>query len=92
MMSLDRSLDMHMAHWDISRAHFMPTAEIRFLIQLPDEDRTEKYGVGLLGRTMYGTQDASNLFQMDYSKLLAGAGFTIGNVSPATFSRASEAA
>ena len=43
-------------------------------VELPAED-LEKYGsdkVGLLLRSMYGTQDASNIWQWDYVQLFCG--------------------
>ena len=55
-------LRLKMAHFDISRAHFMPKAEREIYVELPDEDPKKAEGfVGRLERGMYGTQDASNL-------------------------------
>ena len=45
-------------------------------VELPEEDQ-RRYGknkVGLLLRSMYGTQDASHIWHLDYSALLASAG------------------
>ena len=54
-------------HFDISRAHFMPEAEV----EIPDEDPAKKPNlVGRLLRTWYGTQDASNLWQKHYINLI----------------------
>ena len=53
---------MKIAHWDISRAHFMPKVERKVYVELPKEDQVDGEDmVGLLNRTMYGTQDASHL-------------------------------
>ena len=41
--------------------------------------------VGLLMRTMYGTQDAANLWQKDYTNLLHIGGFVAGKSSSAVF-------
>ena len=74
--------------WDISRAHFMEKAEREIYVKIPEEDRNdddEEPMVGLLQRSMYGTQDASNLFQQGYVKLLSASGFTFGSASYATF-------
>ena len=51
-------------HYDISRAQFQGTAQRLIYIKLPAEDR-QKYGedkVGRLGKSMYGTQDASDIW------------------------------
>ncbi|CAJ1401272.1 unnamed protein product [Effrenium voratum] len=58
--------------WDISRTHFIGRAEREIYIQLPEEDRTREKDAGVpmcgrLLRSMYGTQDASHIFQKDYS-------------------------
>ena len=45
----------------------------------------EKGFVGLLLRSMYGTQDASNLWQEDYTGTLAQRGYTPGWSNPAVF-------
>ena len=45
----------------------------------------QKGFVGLLLRSMYGTQDASNLWQEDYSGTLAQRGYTPGRSNPAVF-------
>ena len=61
-------------HHDISRAHFQGTAQRLIYIKLPAEDRL-KYGedkVGRLIESMYGTQDASHIWQLDYVDLICG--------------------
>lgn len=71
--------------WDVSRAHFMGKAEREVYIVIPDEDREgdQEKMCGLLDRSMYGTQDASNIFQRDYTKLFADCGFVFGKACPA---------
>ena len=62
-------------HYDISRAHFQGTAQRLVCIRLPAEDR-QKYGednVGRLTKCMYGTQDASHIWQLDYVTLICAA-------------------
>ena len=67
-----RSKPLKLAHFDVSRAHFMPKARRELYVELPDEDPMKQRGcVGLLLRSMYGTQDASNLWQEDYTGTLA---------------------
>ena len=78
-----------MRHYDISRAHFQGTAQRLIYIKLPAEDR-QKYGgdnVGRLVKSMYGTQDASHIRQLDYVSLICGElrGFRRGKHSAALF-------
>ena len=51
--------------WDISRAHFYGTPKRKIYIELPPEDEASKDGqtCGLLVKSMYGTQDAPNIWQ-----------------------------
>ena len=59
-----RGKPLKLAHFDISRVHFMPKARRELYVELPDEDPMKQKGfVGLLLRSMYCTQDASNLWQ-----------------------------
>ena len=78
-----------MRHYDISRAHFQGTAQRLTYIKLPAEDRQE-YGedkVGRLVKSMYGAQDASHIWQLDYVGLFCGelGGFRSGKYSAALF-------
>ena len=74
------------AHFDISRAHFMPKAEREIYVELPDEDPKKAEGfIGILERTMYGTQDASNLWQKDCTNLLGTEGHQPGKANPSIF-------
>ncbi len=61
-------------HYDISRAHFQGAAQRLIYIKLPAEDR-QKYGedqVGRLVKSMYGTQDALHIWQLDHVNLICG--------------------
>ena len=77
MMSVglsNKGKPMKLTHYDISRAHFHGTAQRLIYIRLPAEDR-QKYGedkVGRLVKSMYGTQDASHIWQLDYVNLICG--------------------
>ena len=65
---------LKLRHYDISRAHFQRTAQRLFYIRLPAEDR-QKCGedkVGRLVKSMYGTQDASHIWQLDCVDLICG--------------------
>ena len=69
---------------DISRAHFYGKAERRIFVTLPEGD--EEHGkCGLLKRTMYGTRDASAVWQRSYTTLLRKHGFQTGKAYPCTF-------
>ena len=74
--------------WDISRAHFTEKAEREIYIKIPEEDHMDDDAepmVGLLQRSMYGTQDASNIFRQGYVRLLSVNGFTFGKAGFAKF-------
>ena len=87
MMSVSLSskwVPLKLRHHDIQR-----TAQRLIYIKLPAEDR-QKYGedkVGRLIKSMYGTQDASYTWQIDYVNLTCGelGGFRRGKHSAALF-------
>ena len=91
MMSVglsNKGKPMKLTHYDISRAHFQGTAQRLIYIRLPAEDR-QKYGedkVGRLVKSMYGTQDAAHIWQLDYVNLICGevGGFRRGKQSAAS--------
>ncbi|CAJ1373293.1 unnamed protein product [Effrenium voratum] len=78
-----------LAVWDISRAHFMGKAERELFVELPQEDlvhpEDEEAMVGRLLRSMYGTQDASKIFQMDYQGLMEKEKGEFSKLCPALF-------
>ena len=77
---------LKLAHFDISRAHFMPKARRELYVELSDEDPMKQKGfVGLLLRSTCGTQGASNLWQEDYTGTLAQRSYTPGRSNPAVF-------
>ena len=75
MMSVTtKGKSLKFRHYDISRAHFQGTAQRLIYIRLPAEDR-QKYiedKVGRLVKSMYGTQDASHIWQLDYVNRICG--------------------
>ena len=79
-----RNRPLAMRFFDISRAHFYGKAERAVYIELPD---TEADGVhcGLLKKSMYGTQDASAIWQRDYTAVLEADGHKPGKANPALF-------
>ena len=72
-----------LAMFDISRAHFYGVAQRRVFVELTDEDKKEfgRDKCGLLMKSMYGTQDASKIWQEDYVDLLSQAQYQRGPVS-----------
>ena len=61
-----------LATFGVSRAHFYGKARRRVFVELVHEDK-EEYGhdkCGLLLKSMYGTQDALQIWQEDYAELL----------------------
>ena len=66
---------------DISRAHFYGRSQRDVFVELPAED-AESGKCGLLQRSMYGTQDASAIWQDDYLQLLMKNGFKKGRAAP----------
>ena len=91
MMSVslsNKGKPLKLRHYDISRAHFQDTAQRLTYIKFPTG--TSEYGednVGRLGKGMYGTQDASHIWQLDYVNLICGelGGFRRGKHSAALF-------
>ncbi|CAE7245381.1 unnamed protein product [Symbiodinium sp. CCMP2592] len=70
--------------FDISRAHFYGQSRRKVYTNLPEGDEQEGY-CALLQRTMYGTQDASSVWQETYTKLMDGHGIKNGSAWPAIF-------
>ena len=76
-----------LALFDISRAHFMGKAVREIYVDLEQEDVAE-YGAdkcGLLLKMMYGAQDASNVWQGDYTELLGKHGYVAGKSNTSVF-------
>ncbi len=82
-----RGKPLKLGLWDVSRAHFMGKAQREVYVTIPEEDRDESDTepmVGRLERSMYGTQDASNIWQHDYVKLCEENGYAFGKANFAT--------
>ena len=73
--------------WDISRAHFYGVPKRKIYIELPSEEQAAEGGknCGLLERSMYGTQDAPNIWQSHYSQILVEAGYERGKSNASVF-------
>ncbi|CAK0864353.1 unnamed protein product, partial [Prorocentrum cordatum] len=79
--------NFNIGFFDISRAHFYGKAQRRIFVELEEESRKE-YGedkCGLLLKSWYGTQDASKIWQGDYTELLEERGYKAGMSCPAVF-------
>ena len=95
MMSVslsNKGKPLKLRHYDISRASYCQgTAQRLIYIKIPAEDR-QKYGedkVDRLVKSIYGTQDASSIWQVDYVNLICGelGGFQEGNIVSQSESR-----
>ena len=53
-------------------------------MELPEEDKEEGM-CGRLEKSMYGTRDAAQNWELEHTELLLGAGFTQGVFSPCVF-------
>ena len=71
-MSVSWSIEgkpLKLTHYDISRAHPQGTAQRLTYVLFPAGDR-QKYGedkVGKLIKSMFGTHDASHIWQLGYT-------------------------
>ena len=61
-----RGRRLKIAVFDISRDHMYGVAQRKVYVQLPEGDQ-EPGTVGLLNKSLYGTQDASHIWQSDYA-------------------------
>ena len=88
-MTKKKGVKKMLASWDISRAHFMGRAARVLHVELPDEDKVYPTDTepmcGRLERSMYGTQDASKIFQEDYTAWLTSQGAEFSKLCPAVF-------
>ena len=66
------------------RAHFYGESRRQVFTNLPEGDEEEGY-CALLQKTMYGTQDASSVWQETYTKLMDAHGIKNGSAWPAIF-------
>ena len=69
---------------DVRRAYFHAKSRRRVFVKLPDED-SEQGKCGLLLKSMYGTRDAAQNWEVEYSEFMAGIGFERGIAVPCLF-------
>ena len=72
---------------DVSRAFFHAKATRDVYVRLPNEDTKlgEEELCGKLNYSMYGTRDAAQNWQAEYSQRFIDCGFTRGSASPCVF-------
>ena len=71
--------------YDISRAHFHSAARRKIVIRTPPEDTGCPSGFALLDKSMYGTKDAAQCFDVACENAMAKMGYTIGLFSPCLY-------
>ena len=71
--------------YDISRAHFHCAARRKIVIRTPPEDTGYPSGFALLDKSMYGTKDAAQCFDVACENAMAKMGYTIGLFSPCLY-------
>ena len=72
------------AVWDVSRAHFYGESRREVYTNLPEEMVMEGYVAKLL-KTMYGTNDAANIWGETWPKHLKSKGIDVGKANRALF-------
>ena len=71
---------------DVSRAYFHAPARRIVYVELPDEDAEEGM-VGLLLKSMYGTRDAAQNWNAEYTRFMESIGGTKRELCPCAFER-----
>ena len=69
---------------DIRRAYFHSPVRRKVYVRLPPEDSSPGY-CGMLYKSMYGTRDAAQNWEYEYSEFLHSIGFVKGKASPCLF-------
>jgi hypothetical protein len=80
----DKKKGMKIDFIDIRRAYFHAKARRQVFVKLPPEDDEEGM-CGELGKSMYGTRDASQNWEEEYGSTMLKLGFTKGLASPCVF-------
>ncbi len=79
-----RELGMCIDYIDVSRAFFHADALREVYVKLPEEDHEEGM-CGLLGKSLYGTRDAAQNWEVAYTEFVKSIEFETGKASPCTF-------
>ena len=72
---------------DVKRAYFYAKASRPVFIEIPVEDREpgDENKVGKLNLSLYGTRDAAQNLQKEYTGFMQSLGFIVGRASPCNF-------
>lgn len=73
-----------LAVFDVSRAHFYGVSRRRVYVEMPDGWKSPGY-CGVLLKTMYGTQDAAQVWHETWSGHLEASGIAVGVATPSLF-------
>ena len=71
--------------YDISRAHFHSKARRKIAIKVPKEDSDCKSGYAILDKSMYGTKDAAQCFDLTVEEAMTVMGYSVGVFSPCLY-------
>ena len=77
----DRIKGMKTDFSDVRRAYFHAAAGTRMYFKLPPEDHTDGM-CGLVEKSMYGTRDAAQSWEIEYSQFMNNVGFKRGPGMP----------
>ena len=80
----DKVNGMKMDFIDVRRAYFHANARRRVFVKLPQEDACEGM-CGLLEKSMYGTRDAAQNWEVAYAEFMWKVGFRRGEGMPCVF-------
>ena len=69
---------------DVRRAYFYADSKRTVYVDLPPEDQEEGM-CGKLVKSMYGTRDAAQNWELEYSTFMKDLGFSRGRASPCVF-------
>ena len=69
---------------DVKRAYFYADSKLMVYVDLPPEDYEDGKCVNLL-KSMYGTRDAAQNWEMEYTGFMTNSGFNQGRASPCVF-------
>ena len=83
-VDVEKVVTDQIAVWDVSRAHFYGESRREVYTNLPEEMAMDGYVAKLL-KTMYGTNDAANIWGETWPKHLKSKGIDVGKANRALF-------
>ena len=83
----EREHGLKFAFIDVKRAYFYAKVVRPVFIEIPKEDRKpgDEDKVGKLNLSLYGTRDAAQNLQKEYTGYMMALGFKVGKASPCNF-------